>query len=92
MAAFRLGTYLSELALKGACYKKDEELPSTELGLRGLNVVADLEAKQCPVQHRHLCLVLGGLAALYINTCSQGLAACSAACHLSEGLRNVFSL
>lgn len=81
---FGLGTFLLELALKGATYEKDEGLPTTERGLRSLNAIADLETKQCPVQCRHLCLVLGGLAAPY--TCSQGLAACSAACHLSESM------
>lgn len=75
--AFRLGTYLAELALKGAWYEKDEGLPTAECGLRSLNVIADLKAKKGPVQHHHLCLVLGGLAILY--TCSQGLAPCSPA-------------
>lgn len=79
--AFSPGTYLSELVLKSTWYEKDEGLPGAECGLRGLNAIADLEVKQCPVQHSHLCLVLGGLAAPY--TCSQGLAACLAACCLS---------
>lgn len=76
MIAFRLSTYLSELAPRSAWYEKDEGFPSAERGLRGLNAIADLEAKQCPVQCSHICLALGGLASPYIYF--QGLAACSA--------------
>ena len=42
---FKLGKYLTKLALKSACYEQDEGLPSAERGLRCLITIADLEAK-----------------------------------------------